>query len=343
MGFRFGKSIKVGKAFRINISKSGIGYSYGTKGARITHMANGRKRSTLSIPGTGLSYVKETTKKNSKKNTHSSQNNVDTKIGNQEIINIEKQHSAQYDDFINDIKNVKKLNTISSILIATLLLYTFPLFIITGILGIIFKVYIHKKMSVNIEYEFDEESKNNFDELSNSWAMLKNNKKLWQSTNTENVNDARRNAGANHIVKNKVITVLRKLPWYLNANIKPFGLNLSKSSLIFLPDGLLIIQGKEIGVVDYADLHISIKTTNFIETGEIPPDTEILEYTWLKVNKDGSKDKRFKNNRKVPVCKYGEILITNNKNNDVLAEIMCSNPSTLIEIAKAFKEYSVFK
>ena len=60
MGFRFRKSIKIGKSARINLSKSGIGYSIGTKGFRYTKKANGGTRTTTSIPGTGFSYVKET-------------------------------------------------------------------------------------------------------------------------------------------------------------------------------------------------------------------------------------------------------------------------------------------
>lgn len=60
MGFRLRKSIKVGKHLRINLSKSGIGYSIGTKGHRVTKLANGRTRTTTSIPGTGISYVQET-------------------------------------------------------------------------------------------------------------------------------------------------------------------------------------------------------------------------------------------------------------------------------------------
>ena len=59
MGFRLKKSFNFG-GFRLNISKSGIGYSYGTKGARITKTAKGTKHTTLSIPGTGLSYINET-------------------------------------------------------------------------------------------------------------------------------------------------------------------------------------------------------------------------------------------------------------------------------------------
>lgn len=58
MGFRFRKSIKAGP-FRINFSKSGIGYSVGGKGFRYTKKAGGGTRTTWSIPGTGISYVKE--------------------------------------------------------------------------------------------------------------------------------------------------------------------------------------------------------------------------------------------------------------------------------------------
>lgn len=59
MGFRFRKSKSFGP-FRVNFSKSGIGYSVGGKGFRITKTAKGTIRQTASIPGTGISYVKET-------------------------------------------------------------------------------------------------------------------------------------------------------------------------------------------------------------------------------------------------------------------------------------------
>lgn len=58
MGTRFRKSINFGP-LRVNISKSGVGYSVGNKYARITHTADGKKRTTLNMPGTGLSYVDE--------------------------------------------------------------------------------------------------------------------------------------------------------------------------------------------------------------------------------------------------------------------------------------------
>ena len=58
MGFRLRKSFG-GKAFRVNISKSGIGYSTGVKGFRVTKKAGGGTRTTSSIPGTGISFVND--------------------------------------------------------------------------------------------------------------------------------------------------------------------------------------------------------------------------------------------------------------------------------------------
>lgn len=66
MGLNFRKSFKLGKFFRINLSKSGVGWSVGRKGVRYTHSATGSKRATLSLPGTGLSYTVPLGKKKKK-------------------------------------------------------------------------------------------------------------------------------------------------------------------------------------------------------------------------------------------------------------------------------------
>ena len=62
MAFRFRKSINLGGGARLNLSKSGIGASVGGKGFRVTKKAGGGTRTTASIPGTGISYVKDSKK-----------------------------------------------------------------------------------------------------------------------------------------------------------------------------------------------------------------------------------------------------------------------------------------
>lgn len=58
MGFRFRKSIKLPLGMRLNVSKNGVGFSYGVKGFRKSYSPTGQVRTTYSIPGTGLSYTK---------------------------------------------------------------------------------------------------------------------------------------------------------------------------------------------------------------------------------------------------------------------------------------------
>lgn len=77
MGFRFRKSINLGGGFKVNLSKSGVGYSWGTKGVRYTKTAKGKTRTTLSIPGTGISHVSESGGKKrtrTQKNTRTTNN-----------------------------------------------------------------------------------------------------------------------------------------------------------------------------------------------------------------------------------------------------------------------------
>lgn len=57
MGIRYRKSLKFGP-LRVNLSKSGVGYSVGNKFYRVTKKANGGMRTTATLPGTGISDVK---------------------------------------------------------------------------------------------------------------------------------------------------------------------------------------------------------------------------------------------------------------------------------------------
>ena len=59
MAWSYRKSVRIAPGLRLNLSKRGIGYSFGIPGFRITKSANGRVSQTRSIPGTGL-YERKT-------------------------------------------------------------------------------------------------------------------------------------------------------------------------------------------------------------------------------------------------------------------------------------------
>ena len=57
MGFYYRKSVNLGP-FRVNLSKTGVGYSIGGRGFRVGTTSRGRKYTSFSIPGTGIGYRK---------------------------------------------------------------------------------------------------------------------------------------------------------------------------------------------------------------------------------------------------------------------------------------------
>lgn len=285
MGIRFRKSINLGGGFRVNLSKSGVGYSYGVKGARITKTARGTTRKTVGIPGTGIYYTQEEGNHNasSNKTTPPCKDYGLEKSTN--IMDVSASQPSEYQAFLNAVKKVQATNLISTLLICTFILCAIPFFIITGIIGIILKVYVHTKMPVSIEYELDDYSTNAYNNLTSTWMELNNNKKLWQILSATSVENKKAHGGASNSLKRVTVKAIKKCPYFIKTNIEPFGLKMKGQSLLFFPDKLLIVKGLKIGAVKYEDIQLGLGTSNFLEDEQVPSDAKVVGKTWLKVNK----------------------------------------------------------
>ena len=327
VGFRLRKSINLGGGFRINISKSGVGYSWGVPGYRITKTAKGSTRTTYSIPGTGLSYTEEHQKSGNKKgNPHQTENAPkNTKI--LDSGDIKKYQTAEYHELLEGIENYKKWNRISTILILTILLAGIPIFILSAIAGVFLKIYVKKNLSIPMEYTFDKESLEKYEHLKKQWISLNSSVALWQLTLSSSTNDKKHNAGAANLVSREKIKITEGCPKFFRTDMKYILVSLKNESLVLMPDKILILKGKNVGAISYENLRVHIQDYRFIEEERVPSDAEIIDHTWAKVNKDGSPDKRFKGNRKLPICRYGLIRLSSNSGMDI--RICCSNNKLL--------------
>ncbi len=80
MGLRFRKSVKVASGVRINLGKKSASITVGDKGFHHTVSSTGKKITSLSAPGTGLSYSSTRGKKpNDSKNSASTGQTSQTK------------------------------------------------------------------------------------------------------------------------------------------------------------------------------------------------------------------------------------------------------------------------
>lgn len=59
MGLQYRKRIKIFPGVTLNVSNSGLSVTFGFRGFHFT-VGRGRTRTTVSLPGTGISYSKET-------------------------------------------------------------------------------------------------------------------------------------------------------------------------------------------------------------------------------------------------------------------------------------------
>jgi hypothetical protein len=82
---------------------------------------------------------------------------------------------------------------------------------------------------------------------------------------------------------------------------------LGDSQLYFLPDTIQYRDGRGFGAIAYNDLQVTQRFTRFIESDTVPGDATVVDHTWLYVNKSGGPDRRFNNNRQLPVLQLGEL------------------------------------
>jgi hypothetical protein len=96
----------------------------------------------------------------------------------------------------------------------------------------------------------------------------------------------------------------------LAINIAVPSLHGGKRSVYFLPDRILVRDGKRYADLPYPACRMSGVPTRFIEEGTVPRDAVRVGTKWKYVNKGGGPDRRYKNNRQLPVMQYGELILS---------------------------------
>lgn len=341
MGFRYRKSINLGGGFRINLSKSGVGYSWGTKGFRVGKTASGKTRTTYSIPGTGISYVSESggrrrqgSSQNQRRNQPLPRNSqpaparqpqpvIDAQR-NIESATIENFQSAEFANITSAIERTIKMNKWGTGLIWCVLLGVInPALLVLPIIGVILKIVAHTNGAVHLEYDFDAEKEEEHNRRIGAWIILAEGDKEWQVITEAHNTNTKVNAGASRSLNRKPCDIKKGTPFYIKTNVDVIQVKLQKELLLILPDKVFIIRGSKVGAENYDKVQIQISSTNFVESNPVPKDAQIVGQTWQYVNKNGTPDRRYSNNRQLPVCLYGVVRLTSPSGINV--EIQISN------------------
>lgn len=294
---------------------------------------------TLTLPRITISLRVKRKKKKSISKSH----DMGTSYKPVTSVDISSLNTKEYKPYINKISRLIKLNTLSNFLIPCLLLslltsfisglpepkgiiYTILnksliligfsislkiiitfFFILIGVIGIILKVYVHS--IARLQYDLLSSHNN----IPTTWTKLSGSDMLWQVLGVSELdeNATKKNAGISTIYERIEVELRYKTPYYIRTKSKVLQLKLDDYTLVVLPDHYIIVDKYELAVIETGDLVVSSENIKYAETEGLPSDTSVLSRTWKYVNKDGSKDKRYKDNEEIPICNYKMLRVEN--------------------------------
>lgn len=199
------------------------------------------------------------------------------------------------------ISETKNRKSGSGILFAALL------FLIPGII-------VHRKnkerRTTQLIYALSDSAQLQLQKMEDALGNLAKSQVIWKLDSQSAVQDWKRNAGAAYNVKRKQVSIRRSAPPLVESNILPLCFDLGSFKLFFLPDQILYWQRGMFASVEYSDLKLDASSTRFIEESVQSSDSKHVGSTWRYVRKDGGPDRRFNNNRELPVMLYGEVYIS---------------------------------
>jgi hypothetical protein len=320
MGFYLRKSVRVGP-IRFNLSKSGIGISSGIPGFRIgigprgtyVHMGRGgfyyrqtiapSEQSSQRFPAAPGHYPRDL-------DTHGPMESVASGAVSQMV-------DTDSLRLLNEIEQKRRRLTLWPFALATLFIAILGLlsfnvtlwlavpFVLLGVLGVVAAYeYDILTKSVVVMYDLDGQSLSAYQEIVRAAELIASCGGKWHIHERADVYDSRYHAGASHLVGRNRISIGFHDPPYVRTNVPVPAFECGRRRLYFLPDYILVYAPDGVGALPYDGVQFSINTSRFIEEGVVPFDAIVVDDTWRYVNKNGSPDRRFKDNRQIPICNY---------------------------------------
>lgn len=323
MGFYLRKSLRVGP-LRFNLSGSGIGVSAGIPGFRVGTGPRGhyvrigsglvKYRATLPADPRGRAADPPTAAEQQiPPGTHAPLEDIESAHYSQ----IVDSSSRELLDELNRKRQMVRWWPIVSVGLLLVLIWGYsaawPVWLmVPGLVASIALViatsfYDALRKTVVLFYDFDLPMETAYDRLHDAAAQLAGCTAAWHIAASGRVYDPKYHAGAGSLVKRNRTFVRKAKPPYFETNIETIAVGVGRQTLHFFPDRVLIYDANGVGAVGYRELDVRVSRARFIEDGSVPADAQVVDRTWKYVNRSGGPDRRFKDNRQIPICLYEEL------------------------------------
>jgi len=348
MGFYIRKGFNFGP-LRLNLSRSGLGASFGVTGARIGIGPRG----TYVHVGRGGFYYRQTLSTPSNR-SHQDVPNIRQLPSDSELQEITSTAAitivdSSADRLLQELSRVKRRTDLLPIVIivGAIFLVRFAsvgfawwiLVLATLILGLLSVAVRHFDVTngtLILTYSLQGDAAEEFSRLQTAIQQFGACRGIWHVDASAGTTDWKRNAGAGSLERRSGAQVTSDPPAKVLCNIKVPTLRTGRKAWYFFPDRVLFYDSSGVGAVLYSELNARAGQTRFIEDGFVPSDASHVGTTWKYVSKSGGPDRRFNNNRQLPVVLYGELYLT--IRSGVNEEFQCSVPAAAMQMAAVIAE-----
>ncbi|WP_198041415.1 DUF4236 domain-containing protein [Micromonospora chokoriensis] len=322
MGFYLRTSLKAGP-FRFNLSPSGVGVSVGIPGFRV---GTGPRGNYVRVAGLGTSYfggqtpVSAPVRKGIARGPQPA--NLNTDVVMQELTGTPVQHltAAHPSDLINQIQTAARRQPLwpwAATAIALLAVATAPLGLLLLLLGAPAVWWLRQRdiarRSVVVFYQVEDAPAAKYEQFTGSSGFVSRVHRVWQieaEGHLHTTYQRKVNAGASALIRRGSGSLDLAGPPVLVTNIAVPSLHGKERSVHFLPDRVLVRHGRQYADLPYAAVSARMELQRFIETDSPPTDSQCVGTTWQYANKSGGPDRRYNNNRQLPIMMYGRLTLT---------------------------------
>jgi Bacterial SH3 domain len=173
------------------------------------------------------------------------------------------------------------------------------------------KVAEHDACRVSIDFDFDESVLSAWQSLSAAHHQLSRCAVVWDVTSIAHIDRVTTRSAANRAIERMPVRLERQTAGVV-ASSSWAGLRFGKANgddLEIFPGFCLVRQryGTDFALIELRELQLDHYAQQFVEDIQIPRDAQVVGSTWAKVNKDGSRDRRFADNFEIPVVLYGKL------------------------------------
>jgi hypothetical protein len=196
----------------------------------------------------------------------------------------------------------------------------------------------YEKHQLGLDISLTDRLEAAFGALDDKFSKIMSTKKVWDVTTSQRTDRVVERTTANSRIERQPVALKRADNSKILCDYKALHFeNANGGDLNIFPQFMFIEHNSDFALIDILDIDIHYTLVSFIESENVPSDTEIVDHTWAKANKNGDRDKRFADNYQIPVVHYGELHFTSKSGiNEVY---MFSNPEPAFTFKNMFDEY----